>query len=176
MAYDSTTFVAKPSVLATARARYASFPVRTDDDFHRGERVVVVAGASLVGALLGAALALTTGQVAPWMMLLWGAPVYVLALYFAVATLHDGINRNFWGCAIATTLHVASLFAWPLVALLHPTMNLPFWYAPAIAFSALIMFTSCWGGQKRVVYRASCQGALMGACAAYLGLLTVMGS
>ena len=176
MAYDSTTFVAKPSLFAAARAQYSSFPVRSDDDFHRAERIVVVAGASLLGALIGAASAIVSGQIAPWMMLVWGAPVYVLALYFAVATLHDGLERNALGCAIAATMHVAALFAWPLVALVHPTMSLPFWYAPAIAFSALIMFASCWGGHKRVVYRACCQGALTAACASYLGLLTAMGS
>src|SRR5262249_3539809 len=67
---------------------------RTDDEFRRGERLVVVVGASLAGALAGMGAALFFGRTPSWMSALAGLPVYALALYLVVATLRDASERR----------------------------------------------------------------------------------
>lgn len=176
MAYD-TAIVANESayLFGTKRDYYA--PERSSKDaFRRGERVVVVSGASVLGALLGVAGAISMGRVETWVTLVAGAPLYVLALYFAVATLRDAFERKAYGCATATFLHMSAMFAWPVAALFYAYTTLHFWAAPAMALSALLLFTSCWGGSQRVIYRTCAQGAMITACASYLGFLTAMGA
>lgn len=175
MAYDSTAVVNDGAYLFGKKSAYFA-PGRIDDDFRRGERVVVVAGASVLGALCGVAGAISIGRVDTWMTLAAGAPLYILAIHFAAATLHDAIARKAYGCATATFVHMSALFAWPVAALFYAYSTLHFWIAPATALSALLLFASCWGGAQRVVYRTCAQGALMTVCASYVGFLTAMGA
>src|SRR5690242_17127936 len=98
MPYDFSAYAATQTQPA-ARV----LPVRTDDDFHRAERLVVVVAASLLGAMIGGAVAVGFGYVQPWAVSVAGAPVYGLALYFAVCSFRDAADRNAWGCAIATS-------------------------------------------------------------------------
>ena len=172
MAYDST--LAGSVKLATPRLQRRA--ARIDDDFHRTERMVVVCGAVAFGAVVGTATAFTLGYTPVRVMVVAGAPIFLLGLYFAVATLRDAIDRRAWGCASATMLHFGALLTWPVAAVLYPLATVSFWFAPALAVSALILFASCWSGAKRVVYRACAQGALMAVCAAYFGVLAVMGA
>ena len=172
MPYDSSLDVAPVATSLLPRAN----AIRLDDDFHRTERLVVIGGASLFGVIVGSVAAIALGQPQWWQMAVAGVPIYVLALYYSVATFHDAFERRAWGCASATVAHIGALFAWPAVGLLHPEMTVAFWIAPALAFSALVLFASCWGGSKRVLYRACAQGGLVAACAGFLGLLTVMGN
>lgn len=176
MAYDSTLAFRSDAGPADVLVDAKPFQARTDDDFHRGERMVVITGAAALGAMLGIFAAIGLGRLESWMIFAAGAPVYALGLYFTAATFHDARACRAMGCATASGLHMLALLAWPAAAFFYPMSAAPFWIAPAIALSALALFASCWGGTKRAVYRACGQGVLVTASVVYVGFLTIMGA
>lgn len=169
MAYDST--------LLETRAHVFAPPVdRTDDDFRRGERLVVVAGASALGAMLGAGTAIALGRVDTWMILAASAPLFLLAMHLTWRTMREAVARRAYGCSFATVAFFLSLAAWPAVAMFYPLDAPRFWIAPASAFASLLLLASCWKGTHRTVYRTGLQGTLLSIGAGYLGLLVFLGS
>jgi hypothetical protein len=164
MAYDSTAF-ADVETQAIARA---------PGDFRRGERLVVLMGGAALGLLAGLTGALALGRIGMWPIAL-GAPLFVLALYFSVATVRDAFERRAFGCASAGAMVVASMLAWPVAALFYPMSALMFWSAPMAAMGSLALLASCWSGAQNTVYRASGEAAILCAVAGYLGIMQVMG-
>ena len=164
MAYDSTFVMHAdaPAADATGLRR----------EFTRSGRLVVLAGATGFGAVLGFSATIATGRADLMTSLLIAAPMLAVALYLAGHTLTDALARDARGCATATGLHVAALLAWPMTSLLSPFMA--YWIAPLAAISALVMFASCWGGPPRAVYRMAGQGALVAALAAHQAALVIM--
>lgn len=145
-------------------------------DFMRGERLVVLMGASALGAVIGFAVTLTMGRVDAWVMALIAAPVLGLALHMTIATLSEAFASRAYGCATACILHVFALMAWPATALFSVASAPIFWIAPALAMSSLVLFASCWGGGTRAVYRTSVQAALVAAIAAQQGVAVMFGA
>jgi hypothetical protein len=165
MAYDSTAFV-DTSAAPAAVAR--------TDDFRRGERLVVLMGGAALGILAGLGGALMLGRVGAWPIIV-GIPLFVFALYLAVATFRDAIDRRALGCAAAAGLVAASMLAWPAMALLAPMSTLMFWIAPAAVLSAMTLLASCWGGTSGAVYRLSGEAAMFCAIVGFLGITQIMG-
>ena len=164
MAYDATLLIHADTPTGQA--------VAIRQDFLRSERLVVLTGASGLGAVLGFSATIATGRADLMTSLLIAAPMLAVALYLAGHTLTDALARDARGCATATGLHVAALLAWPMTSLLSPFMA--YWIAPLAAISALVMFASCWGGPPRAVYRMAGQGALVAALAAHQAALMIM--
>jgi hypothetical protein len=163
MAYDGTAFVNTQAPAARAKS-----------DFRRDERLVVLMGGASLGILagLGAALALGRTGACP---LIVGAPIFLLALYFAMATVHDAIERKALGCAAAAGLVAASMLAWPATALLYPMSALAFWIAPAAALGSMVLLASCWSGAGRAVYRLSGEALCLCVIVGYAGITHLMG-
>lgn len=171
MAYDAT-------ILPHAANFSGPLPkssVRADNGFRRGERLVVVAGATAIGILAGFGAAMAFGRLDTWVLAIIAAGVFALALYFTAETLQDALRRDAFGCASASVLHAAALFAWPAVFLFFPAGAPQFWLAPACAITTLGLFASCWSGHQRAVFRVSGQGVLVAAAASYQAVLLTMG-
>lgn len=170
MAYDSILIdnVNVHAVPIAARER--------NDDFRRFERLVVLAGASALGALMGFASAMTLGYADLFTMIAVAAPVLAMALYLTSQMLRDGINRRAYGCAASAVLHATALLAWPMTALLAPMSPLIFWIAPAMAMSALVMLSSCWQGATSGVYRVGVMGLMVAGLAAQQATMLALGA
>jgi hypothetical protein len=141
-------------------------------DFRRGERLIVLTGAASFGLIAGLIAALALGRVGLWPFALVGAPLFAFAIYLSCATMHDALARRAWGCATAAMLVVGSLFAWPLSALI--AAQAPVWAAPLAVMSSMVLLASCWSGAANAVYRMCGQAAIVGAGAAYLGVVTLL--
>lgn len=170
MAYDSTLYMDAPAPAAAAIA------IDPAHDFRRAERLVVLSGASAIGALVGFGAAMAIGRLPLWTVILAAAPFMVLALHLTAATLRDGIARNAYGCATAAGLHVAALLAWPLTSLFSPLSPVNFWIAPMAAMTALFLLASCWQGDTRGVLRISTLGLLVATIAAHQGTMLALGA
>lgn len=173
MAYDSAPFFNTPaSVIAAARPTH---PFELRSDFQRAERLAVLLGASALGALAGASVALAFGRLDLWVVVLAATPFLVLALHLTAVTLREGLQRDAFGCSIASILHVSALLAWPMTSLFIPLGSFNFFIAPALAMATLVLVASCWGGSPRAVYRTCARGALVAAVAAHQGMMVIMG-
>lgn len=149
---------------------------RPRTDFHRPERLAVLAGSLALGSLAGFALAMTFGALSLWAILALAAPVLALALHLTAQTLREAFTRDAYGCAAAAVMHSAALLAWPFTGLLTPLAASSFWVAPVLAIGTLVLSASCWGGPPRAVYRLAAQGVLIAALAAQQGTIMVMGA
>lgn len=137
----------------------------------RSERLILLIGASAIGALLGFIASVSIGRIDMWTILALTAIVIAFALVPAVNTLAEALKRHAWSCATAATLHIGSLLAWPLLIQFDGGI---YWLAPATAISSLLLLAACWSGAKRIVYRTSVQGALIAALAAQQGALILL--
>jgi hypothetical protein len=146
------------------------------ETFVRSERLVVLTGASALGAAIGFAVAMTSGRVDLWVLALVALPALALAAHLTIQTLSEAFASRAWGCASASVLHVAALMAWPMTALVSAGSPALFWIAPGVALTALVLFASCWEGSARAVYRSGAQGALVAAIAAQQGVFVGSGA
>jgi hypothetical protein len=169
MAYDAT-------LLPHASHFSTTPPVHEDSGFRRSERLVVVAGATAIGVLAGFGAAMAFGRLDTWLLSIVAAGVFALALYLTAETVQDALRRKAYGCAAASMLHAAALFAWPATFLFFPVGAPQFWLAPVSGLTTLALFASCWSGHQRAVYRISGQGVLVAAAASYQAVLFVMGA
>jgi hypothetical protein len=165
MAYDSAAVLDSDLRGATT--------IRASGDFRRGERLVVLMGGAALGIGIGLSAALVLGRIGFWPILV-AAPVFVLAVYLAVATVRDAVERRAIGCAIAAGLVASSLLAWPAAALFFPMSTLQFWIAPAATLGSMVLLASCWGGAQVAVYRLSGQAASLCLIVGYLGITQIM--
>jgi hypothetical protein len=165
MAYDTAALV-NGHVASTAA-------VARTDDFRRGERLVVLMGGAALGILAGLGAALVLGRVGAWPVII-GIPLFVFALYLAVATFRDAVERRAFGCAAAAGLVAASMLAWPAAALLVPMSALTFWIAPTAALGSMALLASCWSGASGAVYRLSGEAAMFCTIVAFLGITQIM--
>jgi hypothetical protein len=166
MAYVSEAFVNSTRQGATV--------VRAAGDFRRGERLVVLMGGAALGVFAGLGAALAIGRTGDWPVIV-GIPLFVFALYLAVATFRDSIDRRAYGCAIAAGLVAASMLAWPASALFVPMSALTFWIPPAAALGSMALLASCWTGAAGAVYRLSGEAAMLYAIVGFLGITQLMG-
>lgn len=164
MAYDSALVLDTPIAVSDRR-----------DDFRRLERIMVLLGASAVGAIGGFVVAMSFGRIDLWGVIASTAPLLILSLYLTALTLSDAMKRQAWGCGTAAGLHGAALLAWPITSLLIPLNEANFWIAPVAAAATLVLFASCWGGSSRAVYRLGGQGVLIGALIAHQSTLLILG-
>jgi hypothetical protein len=148
--------------------------VRTADDFRRGERLVVLMGGAALGAFAGLGAALALGRAGAWPIIA-GVPLFVFALYLAIATCRDAIERRAFGCAAAAALVAASMLAWPACALFVPMSALTFWIPPAAAVGSMALLASCWSGTAGAIYRLSGEAAMFCAIVGFLGITQLMG-
>lgn len=160
MAYDAGTVSAEAACVR--------------QDFRRGERLVVLMGGVSLGIIAGLGVALALGRTGAWPLIL-GAPIYLAALYFAMATVHDALERRAVGCAAAAGMVAASLLAWPALALIFPISTLTFWAAPMAALGSMVLLASCWSGAPRAVYRLSGEALCLSAIVGYVGITHLMG-
>jgi hypothetical protein len=167
MAYDAARFIE-----AEVEVEAPSAPPR--EDLRRTERLVVLVGATALGALMGFTAALAMGRMEWWMSVFAAAPFFVLALYLTAQTLRDALARNATGCSTAAAAHAAALLAWPLASLFIPIGALNFVVAPALALATLVLFASCSGGPALAMYRVAAQGALVAALAAHQSVLVML--
>lgn len=163
MAYEATTFINAPAAA-----------VQAPGDFRRDERLAVLLGGAALGLLAGLMSALALGRVGAW-PIVFGAPLFVFALYLSVATVRDAFDRRAYGCAAAAGMVVASMLAWPVAALFYSTSALMFWTAPLAAVGSMALLASCWSGAQPAVYRTCGQAAVICAAAGYLGVTQIMG-
>lgn len=166
MAYNSAAVVNAMGQGATA--------VRAADDFRRGERLVVLMGGAALGVFAGLGAALALGRAGMWPIIA-GVPLFVFALYLAVATCRDALERRAFGCATAAALVAASMLAWPASALFVPMSALVFWLPPAAAVCSMALLASCWSGASGAVYRLSGEAAMFCAIVGFLGINQIMG-
>lgn len=145
------------------------------DEFRRGERLVVLLGASALGAIGGFVSAMALGNADLLAMIAVAAPVLVLALYLTSEMLRDGLERGAYGCAASAGMHAAALLAWPMTALLSPMSATIFGIAPAMALTALAMLASCWQGSKVGVYRVGVMGLMIAGLAAQQATALTLG-
>ena len=150
--------------------------VERSDDFHRFERLVVLTGASAVGAVGGFVAAMTLGRLDLWMIILGAAPFLVLALHLTAEMMREGLRRQAFGCATAAGLHVAALLAWPITSFFAPLSSVSFWIAPIVAMTALFLLASCWQGASRGVFRVSAIGLIVAAVAVNQGTMLFIGT
>lgn len=149
--------------------RSATKPLRTH--FLRFERLVVLVGASGLGAGAGFVTAVALGRQDMWTQLMVAAPVLALALYFASATFAEAQQRKAYGCGVMAACHGISLIAWPLFV---PLQGMSFFMAPAAALLTVLALASCWNGSPAAIYRAALQALLVAALAAYQGALVLL--
>jgi hypothetical protein len=166
MAYESAVFVN-----ATGQGAAAA---RAVDDFRRGERLVVLMGGAALGVFAGLGAALALGRTGAWPVIV-GIPLFVFALYLAVATFRDAIDRRAIGCAVAAGLVAASMLAWPASALFVPMSALGFWVAPTAVLGSMALLASCWSGAAGAVYRLSGEAAMFCVIVGFLGFTQIMG-
>jgi hypothetical protein len=143
------------------------------ETFRRDERFAILFGGAALGIALGAAAAIAMGRTGMWPLFM-AAPIFALAAYLAVATVHDAIERRAVGCAIAAGLVALSLLAWPAMAVLFPMSAPQFWIAPAATLGSMVLLASCWSGAQGAVYRLSGEAASICAIVGFLGLNTLM--
>jgi hypothetical protein len=165
MAYDHTLVLDTPVAVSDRR-----------DDFRRLERIMVLLGASALGAIGGFVVAMSFGRLDLWIVIVSTAPLLMLSLYLTSLTLSDAMKRQAWGCSTAAGLHGAALLAWPITSLLMPLNEANFWIAPVAAAATLVLFASCWGGSARAIYRLGGQGVLIGALIAHQSTLLILGN
>lgn len=145
------------------------------DHFLRSERLIVLMGATCVGAMIGFAVAMIAGRVDPLTLTLIALPALGLAAHFTIQTFSEALAARARGCATASVLHISALMAWPMIGLFAAASPALYWLAPGLALSALVLFASCWGGSARAVYRTSLQGALVAIVAAQQGVMVLLG-
>jgi hypothetical protein len=167
MPFDGALFETEPVQTAAIGER--------SDDFRRFERLVVLGGASALGALMGFASAMALGNADILTMIALAAPVLVVALYLTSEMLRDGLERGRYGCAAASGMHAAALLAWPMTAMLSPMSSTIFFIAPAMALTALAMLASCWEGSKAGVYRVGVMGMMIAGLAAQQATAMTLG-
>ncbi len=148
--------------------------VQAPSDFRRDERLAILLGGAAVGMLTGLTSALALGRVGAWPIVV-GVPLFVFALYLAVATVRDAFDRRAYGCAAAGGLVVASMLAWPVTALFYPMSAIMFWTAPFAAVGSMALLASCWSGAQSTVYRTCGQAAVVCSAVGYLGVMQIMG-
>lgn len=144
-------------------------------NFRKSERLVVLVGASAMGALGGFFVAMALGRIELWALLLISAPVFALSFHFTRETMADALYRDAYGCAVAAGLHAMALLAWPITAFFVPMQAMVFWAAPVAALTALALLSMCWTGSSRAIYRTCAQGALVAMIAAQQGTLLMLG-
>jgi hypothetical protein len=143
--------------------------------FSRADRLGLVTGGVAVGVLIGLFGALALGRTNAWPMTI-GSPLFLLALYFAVETLQDALARNARGCTIAASLVMATLAAWPLIALMAPMSATAFWLPPVAALGSMVLLASCWTGAHGAVYRLGGQAVFVSTLVGFLGLTAMLSS
>lgn len=158
----------EPHAIAAARG------VERSDDFRRGERLVVLGGASALGALMGFACAMALGRTNAMTMIAIAAPVLALALYFTAEMLREGLRRRAYGWASSAVLNAAALLAWPMTALFAPVSPSIFWLAPGLALTALTMLAFCWGS-KAGAYRVGAVGLMIAGVTAQQATALMLG-
>lgn len=172
MAFDALPFGSSASFdTAAAPAERPAFT----SNFRKSERLVVLVGASAMGALGGFFVAMALGRIELWALLLISAPLFALSFHFTRETMADALYRDAYGCAVATGLHAMALLAWPITALFAPLQAMLFWTAPVAALTALALLTMCWTGSSRAMYRTFAQGAIVAMIAAQQGTLLMLG-
>ncbi len=139
--------------------------------FRRDERIVLLAGGAAIGLAAGVVTALALGRVGMWPLIV-AAPLLAVALYMSVATFRDALERRAMGCSIAAALVTVSLVAWPISLAFAGTF--PLWVGPVAAIGSMVLLASCWSGASNAIYRLSGQAMIVGAGAAYLGVVTVL--
>lgn len=159
--------------MAYESAANAIAAVARTDDFRRGERLVVLMGGVALGILAGLGSALVLGRTGAWPIMV-GVPLFVFALYLAVATFRDAIDRRVFGCAAAAGLVATSMLAWPAAALLAPMSAPAFWAPPLAAIASMTLLASCWSVASRAVYRLSGEAAMFCTIVGFLGITQIM--
>ena len=149
----------------------ATIEAAGDASFRRDERIVLLAGGAAVGLAAGVVAALSLGRIGMW-PLMAAVPLLALALYMSIATLRDAIERRATGCSIAAGLVTVSLVAWPVSMAFAGSF--PMWIGPVAAISSMVLLASCWSGASSAIYRLSGQAAIVGAGAAYLGVVSAL--
>ncbi|MBY0568480.1 MAG: hypothetical protein K2P70_14285 [Hyphomonadaceae bacterium] len=149
----------------------ATIEAAGDRSFRRDERIVVLAGGAAVGLAAGVVAALSLGRVGMW-PLVAAVPLLAVALYMSVATLRDAMQRRATGCAIAAAGVTISLIAWPVSMAFAGSF--PIWIGPVAAMGAMVLLASCWSGASNAIYRLSGQAAIVGAGAAYIGIVSAL--
>jgi hypothetical protein len=167
MAYDSAL------VLNADAAHGGAGPVAISQEFRRDERFAVLMGGAALGILAAFGGALALGRIGLWPIAV-GAPIFLLAVYFSIATFRDAIERKAFGCATAAALVAISLLAWPMSALFFSMATLQFWIAPAAALASMVLLASCWTVSQGAVYRLSGEAMFLCAIVGYLGITQVM--
>ena len=171
MAFDGLAFESSAALAAGPTLKQSAFA----SNFRKSERLVVLIGASALGALGGFLVAMALGRIELWALLLISAPVFALSFHFTRETLADALHRDAYGCAVATGLHAMALLAWPITAFFAPLQALVFFSAPIVALTALALLSMCWTGSSRAMYRTFAQGAMVAMIAAQQGTLLMLG-
>jgi|CXWL01.1.fsa_nt_gi hypothetical protein len=178
MAYDLALSMQDVSLVQVA-PRPSTLSAKVEvlaGSFKKFERLVVLAGASATGALMGFVAAMSLGRIDLWQVVLLAAPFFILSFHLTRETLCDAFDRKAYGCAAATTLHAGALLAWPITTLFAPLELNLFWTAPVTAITALALLSMCWTGSSRAIYRTCLQGALVAMVALQQGTMLSLGS
>lgn len=157
----------------TVELTQADLPAAVDDRCSFIDRVGIVLGGIALGAGLGFFITMTTGVLEPRTAAMYGAPVYLLALYLAYGGARDAADIGRWRSFLPGLLMLA-VSAWPAAVLLTPLDAPPVWSMAVVALLALTVVTE--SSRTHSVFRSSWLIVLTAILSAQQALQAALGS
>lgn len=137
---------------ATAIPTLADAQRPVDDACPPLERIALVLGSAVVGAGIGFVVTMTTGLIEPRTAAIYGAPIYLIALYLAFGGYRDATDIGGWR-AIAPTLLFSAVALWPAAVLLSPEVGPPVWPVTVALLLSVCVLTE--SAHTHSVFRSS---------------------
>ncbi|WP_395644958.1 hypothetical protein [Terricaulis sp.] len=151
----------------------AILPQAVDDRCTLFDRVSIVLGGTALGAGVGFFITMTTGALEPRTAALYGAPVYLFALYLAYGGARDAADIGRVR-AVLPALLLLAVSAWPAAILLTPLDAPPVWSMAVVSLLALTVVTE--SSRTHSVFRSSWLIVLTAILSAQQALQAALGS
>lgn len=127
-------------------------PQAVDDSCSPFDRIAIVLGGAALGAGIGFAITMTVGVLDPTRSALYGAPIYLVALYLAYGGWRDEADLGTLR-AIPPAFLLAAVAVWPVTVLLSPGSAPPLWPLTVLGLSAVRVLTE--SSRSHSVFRSS---------------------
>ena len=144
-----------------------AMPIRAID------RVAIVLGSTMLGAVAGVVITIALGPQPPLLVAQYAAPALLIGLYLAYAECRETSARRTWIGMPCAWLLLLALPAWPAFILIAPAYSETL--IKPIAFTMLSACVLLAAGDSQDVYRSSVIALLTAALATNQELLVIMG-
>lgn len=141
--------------------------------FHALDRVAIVLGSTMLGAVAGVIITIALGPQPPLLVAQYAAPALLIGLYLAYAECRETNARRTWIGMPCAWLLLLALPAWPALILIAPEFSETL--IRPIAFTMLSACVLLAAGESHEVYRSSVIALLTAALASNQELLVIMG-